>query len=91
MFISTANLILSIIIVSSSAAALVGLIVYVIMYSKYSKAITNLTKELDDTKAELKNLSRFRCLYNRYRKYKEYEGNLESGYFLNWEGLDEDA
>ena len=92
MFISTTDLITLIICFSCAAAGLVGVIVYLIMYSKYNKAITNLTKELDDTKAELKNLSGFRCLYNRYRKYKEYEGNSSprSEDFLNWKVLDDD-
>ena len=92
MFISIAEFIIATIVVSCGAAGLVGAIVYVIMSFKYNKAIANLTKELDDAKAELKNLSKFRCLYNRYRKYKEYEGNSSprSEDFLNWKVLDDD-
>ena len=82
---------LAIIVTSCMSAAIACLIVYFILYNTHDEEIAKLSKELEDTKAELKNLSKFRCLYNRYRKYKEYDGSPEPKYFLNWEGLDEDA
>ena len=92
MFISTAEFIIATIIVSCFSAAVACTIVYLILYNKHDEDIAKLSKELEDAKAELKNLSQFRCLYNRYRKYKEYEGNssTRSEDFLNWKGLDEE-
>jgi hypothetical protein len=75
-----AEFVIATIIVSCFSAAVACVIVYLILYNKHDEDIAKLSKELEDTKAELKNLSRFRCLYNRYRKYKECESNYE--YFI---------
>ena len=93
MFISMAEFISSCIVVGLCAAKLYGVLVRCILNKKHDREVVRLLKELEDTKAELKNLSKFRCLYNRYRKYKEYEGNSSprSEDFLNWKGLDEDV
>ena len=92
MFISMAEFIIATIIVSCFSAAVACMIVYLILYNKHDEDIAKLSKELEDATAELKNLSQFRCMYNRYRKYKEYEGNSspQTEDFLNWKVLDDD-
>lgn len=80
--ISIVDLIITAAVVSICAATTAGTLVYCILKKKHDEDVARLSKELADTKAELKDLSQFRCLYNRYKKYKAYESNDELGYFI---------